>query len=99
MQFPLVAFALPFPCRYERESLVIAQRFSVGRLALDAEVAAARFFPLQSVEAHQLPEFQEVRNPARFFERLIEFLALPNDPQVVPEFLAQSRYSLEVGPQ
>ena len=61
------------------------------RLALYAEVAAARFRALQRVEAHQLGQFEKVRHAPRLFERLVQFLARPDDIDVVPELLAQRR--------
>ena len=55
--------------------VVVAQRFAVRRLVLDAEVAAARLLAVQRVEAHQLAELEEVGDAAGLLERLIELRA------------------------
>src|SRR5215212_9169313 len=47
-----------------RVEVVVAQRLAVLGLRLAAEVAAAGLPPVQRVDAHQLPEPEEVRNPA-----------------------------------
>ena len=89
-----VAFSLPFPCRANENCSSSRLRFAVRGLALHAEMAAAGFCPFQRVDAHQLRQFQKIRHSPGFFKRLVEFLARPDDVDVVPEFFAQRRNSL-----
>ena len=71
------------------EVLVVAQGLAVRRLALLAEVAAARLLAVQRVEAHQLGELEEVGHPAGLLERLVQLRAAARDGDVLPELLAQ----------
>src|SRR5207253_8317547 len=58
------ALAGIFPCPDVRIVQVVAQSFAVRRLELLAEMPAARFIAMQRVKAHQLGEFEKVRNAA-----------------------------------
>ena len=71
VKFPLPGSSLPLPRGGIGEVLVIAQGLALRRLTLYAEVAAARFGALQRVHAHQLAQFEEVRDSARLLERLV----------------------------
>src|SRR6185295_14616827 len=51
----------------------------------------ARLVALERVEAHELPELQEVGDAAGDLERLVELLARARDADVLPELLAQPR--------
>ena len=81
--------ALVLPGRDVAEVLVIAQCLALGRLILFAEVAAARFFTVQRVNAQQLAEFKEVGDPARLFERLVDVVGAARHQHVLPVLLAQ----------
>src|SRR5207244_2966630 len=66
----LAADAGELPRGDVRIILVVAQRFAVGRLALLAEVAAARFAAVQRVEGEQLGELEVVADAAGVLEAL-----------------------------
>src|SRR5262249_49322808 len=78
---------------------VVAARLALLRLELLAEVPAARFAPLQRVEADELREVDEVRDAAGMLQRLIEVLVRAGDGDAGPELLAQPRNPLERGAQ
>src|SRR5437764_1230623 len=61
------------------EVFVVAFRFAVRVLKFLAEMSAARFLPLGSIEAEQLAEFEKVCDSSGFFQRHIERLASPGD--------------------
>ena len=71
-----VAVARVLPGGDVGEVLVVAQRFAVRRLALHAEMRAARFGAVQRVEAQQLGQLEEVGHAPGFFERLVELLVV-----------------------
>src|SRR5689334_5394926 len=52
-------------------------------------MAAARFFALQGVHAHQLRELEEVGDAPGFLELLVELFARAGDEYVVMEFVPQ----------
>src|SRR5262252_7012728 len=58
VQRRLAADAGEFPRRHIREVRVVAQRLAIGRLALLAEMAAARFTAVQRVERQQFRELE-----------------------------------------
>src|SRR5438270_10214257 len=64
-----------FPRRHVGESVIVPQCLAVRRLMFHAEMAAARLFPVQRVETHQLRQFQEISDTSRVLERLIQLLA------------------------
>src|SRR6476659_5673610 len=73
----LLADAFDLPRRDVHIALVVAQRFALRRLALLAEVAAARLAALQGVEREQLRELQVVGDAASVFETLIRLSGVP----------------------
>src|SRR4051812_32435113 len=81
----------PLPGRDVREVLVVAQGLALVGLVLDAEVAAAALLAVAGVVAQELTELEEVGHAAGLLERLVERLALAEDPDVAPELLAQRR--------
>src|SRR5256885_12277807 len=54
-------------------------------------MAPALFVAGQGVDAHQLGELEKVGDSSRPFQRLIERFAVPEDADVVPEFISQLR--------
>ena len=68
MQFRRLTVALEFPREYSCMVLVVSERFAIGRLMLFAEMRAGRFVALQRVNAHQLGEFQKIRNAPCAFQ-------------------------------
>src|SRR5688500_2474625 len=68
------------------EVLVVAERLAFGGLVLLAEVAAARLFAMERVDAHQLGELEEIRYAAGFLERLVELLTGARHRKVAIEF-------------
>src|SRR5262245_24477946 len=65
------ADALVLPGRHVGEALVVALRFAIGRLALLAEVAAARLGAVERVEREQLAELEVVGDPPGVLEALV----------------------------
>ncbi len=49
-------------------------------------MAAARFPALQRIEAEQFGELQEIGDPSRLFQRLVEFLIFAQHIHILPEF-------------
>ena len=72
MQGGLRRIARPLPSRHVREVLVVAERFAVIGLMLGPEVPAAGLLTLESVAAHEHAELEEVLDPARLLEGLVE---------------------------
>ena len=62
MQFRRLTVTLKFPRKHSCMAVVVSQRFAIGRLMLLAEMRAGRFITLKRVNAHQLCEFEEIRN-------------------------------------
>ena len=62
MQFRGLIIALKFPPKHSCVALVVSERFAIGRLMLLAEMCSGRFVAFQRVNAHQLGEFEEIRN-------------------------------------
>src|SRR5262245_23439726 len=83
------------PRRHVREIRVVAQRFAVGRLALLAEVAAARLAAVQGIEREQFRELEVVGDAAGVFEALVQVVVRARYGYVVPELVAQLRNRLE----
>ena len=67
------------------EELVITQRLAILGLILLPEMPAARLLPVERVQAHQLPQLQEVRHPAGLLQRLIQLRVAAGDVYVAPE--------------
>src|SRR5215213_1498875 len=72
-----------------REPLVVAQRFSVGRLALRAEVAAAALGPVQRIDGEQFAEFEVVGDAAGVVEGGVQVGRVARHRHVLPELLTQ----------
>src|SRR5688572_15035128 len=85
------SISLVFPGKDVGKILVVAPRFSVGRLMLFAEVAATGFVAGEGIDAHELAEFQEVCHAAGAFERLIERFTVARHPDLAPEMRAHLR--------
>src|SRR6266851_1212606 len=83
------------PGRNVREMFVIPQRFTVGCLALFAKMSATRFFSMQRIQAHELGKLEEIRNPPRFLERLVELPVTSRNVDSSPELISQHRDSSE----
>ena len=62
MQLRRLTVTLKFPRKHSCMALVVPERFAIGRLMLLAEMRASRFVTLQRVNAHQLGEFEEIRD-------------------------------------
>ena len=62
MQFRRLTVILKFPRKHSCMALVVPERFAIGRLMLLAEMRASRFVTLQRVNAHELGEFEEIRD-------------------------------------
>src|SRR5215211_3043940 len=68
MQFRRLTVALKFPRKHSCMVLVIPERFAIGRLMFLAKMGAGRFVTLQRVNAHQLGEFEEIRDAPGAFQ-------------------------------
>jgi hypothetical protein len=62
MQFRRLTVTLKFPRKHSCMALVVSERFAIGRLMLLAEMCSGRFVAFQRVNAHQLGEFEEIRD-------------------------------------
>jgi hypothetical protein len=67
MQCWRLTVALKFPREYSCMILVVSEGFAIGRLMFLAEMRTGRFVALQRVNAHQLSEFEEIRDPSGAF--------------------------------
>ena len=94
-----LADALELPRRHVREMLVVSLRLAVGRLALLAEVPAARLGPVQRVDGEQFREFQVVGDASGVLEVLVQRAVRSRHRDVVPELVAQLRDARERFPQ
>src|ERR1043166_5253220 len=66
-----------------------------GDLEFLAEMAAAGFAAMQGVEAKQLGELHEVRDPPGVLQVLVQLAVLPGDIDIMPEFFTQFWNALE----
>ena len=55
------------------------------------EMSAARFVPLEGIDAHQFGEFEKISDPSGAFERLVVAFAFAGDSHLFPKFAAQLR--------
>ena len=62
MQFRRLTVTLKFPREHRCMAFVVSECFAIGRLMFLAEVCSGRFVTLQRVNAHQLGEFEEIRD-------------------------------------
>ena len=62
VQFRRLTVTLKFPRKHSCMALVVPERFAIRRLMLLAEMRTGRFVSLQRVNAHQLGEFEEIRD-------------------------------------
>src|SRR5688572_32556733 len=85
------SISLVFPGKDVGKILVVAPRFSVGRLMLFAEMATTGFVAGEGIDAHELAEFQEVRHAAGAFQRLVERFSVAWHPDLAPEMRAHFR--------
>jgi hypothetical protein len=74
-QIPWFARAGVAPRCHVAEVLVVALRLAIRGLILLAEMPAARFVALQSVDAQQLAVLELVSDASGFFEALIQIVA------------------------
>ena len=88
MQFRRLSVALKFPRKHHGMVFVVAECFAVGRLMFLAEMCSGRFIALQRVNAHQLREFEEIRDAPGALERLVVIFFVSRHSHVVPEFVA-----------
>ena len=77
------------------EMLIVAQGLAVFRLEFLPEMAATRFFPVQRVEADELSQLQEVCDPARLLQRLVQLGIAPRHVDVPPELRPELRDQAE----
>ena len=78
------------PGRHVQELVVVAQGLALGSLRLRAEVAAARLFAVQRVDAHEFAQFHEVSHATGLLEGLVEFAdRLAGNTNVLPVVGAQ----------
>src|ERR1700749_2313085 len=91
MQFRRLAVALKLPRKYRRMAFVVSERFAIGCLMLLAEMCAGRFVALQRVNAHQLGEFEEIRDAPGALPGLVLIFFISGNAHIVPEFVAQFR--------
>ena len=89
MQCWRFSIALKFPRKHCGLVFVVAQRLAFGRLVFFAKMPAARFVALESVDAHQLREFQKIGDATRAFERLVKILVFAEHTDIAPKFFAQ----------
>jgi hypothetical protein len=68
MQFRRLIVTLKLPRKHGSMALVISARFAIGRLVLLAKMCSGRFVALERVNAHQLGEFEEIRDAPRAFQ-------------------------------
>src|ERR1051325_3381977 len=90
-QFGKIADSAEAPGGNVRGLPIVSPGLAFGCLALLAEVASAGLVAFERVEAHQLGELEEIGHAACLLERLVEFLAVAENFDVVPELLAQVR--------
>src|SRR3954462_13645714 len=83
------------PGRDVGEMLVIPERLAVFSLVLLSEVAAAGFFPMKCIPAHQLAELQKIGHPAGFLEGLIQLGIAAGNIDVAPVLGANLRDPLQ----
>src|SRR3954466_9039839 len=95
VQLGPLADAFELPRRHVREVRVVAQRLTVRRLALLAEVAAARFAPVQRVKREELRELEIVSHATGVLEALIEVAGRAWHRDAVPELVPQLRNLLQ----
>src|SRR5438552_3678529 len=89
----------PFPGGAVAEVRIVAPGLALRGLALDTEVAAARFRSVERVQTRQLREREEVRDAAGLLERLVQLLTGPEHAHVPVELLAQLRDLRERPPE
>src|SRR5512138_810342 len=87
--------ALVFPGGRISKVLVVAFGFAVRFLVLGSEMAAAGFVAVQRIQAQQFSELHEIGDAPGVFEALVDALDLAGDREVLPEFLADLRDSLQ----
>src|SRR5690625_7482116 len=85
----LAILTTPTPRGHIGVILIVTQCLMVFCWALRPEVAAARLVAVEGIDAHQFPQFEEVRNAPGPFEGLIKFLVFSGDLHVGPKFRAQ----------
>src|SRR6185437_12196776 len=79
--------------------LVVALSFAIRRLIFLAEVAAARFISIASVDAHQLRQLEEVGHTASLLQALIQIVSAAGNGHVLPIFLTQRANLVDGGLQ
>ena len=68
VQFWRLTVTLKFPRKHSCMALVVSARFAIGRLMFFPEMRTGRFVTLQRVDAHQVGEFEEIRNAPGAFQ-------------------------------
>src|SRR6266566_8704568 len=96
----LVKLRLParsrvFPRSHIRIDRIVSQGFVVGSLALFAEMAPARFTPMEGVEREQFSELEVIGDTPRVLEALVEVVLGPGYRHVVPELVTELRNALQ----
>src|SRR6266481_8771363 len=95
MKFRALTVPLKFPCENGSVAFVVAKRLALGRLMFLAKMGARRFIPLQRIDAHQLGEFEEIRDSPSALQRLVIISFVSRHPHVAPKLFAQFRNSSE----
>ncbi len=89
IQFGTILGSHVLPRGDKTEVLVVASRLAVRGLIFLSEMRSAGFIPFPCVQAHELGQFKEIRYPARFFERLVDFFRRSRHPHIPPILFAQ----------
>src|SRR5690242_19868152 len=90
-----LSVSLKFPGEYSGEVFVITLGFALGSLVFFPKMSAARFVALKRVDAHELGEFEKIRNPPGAFKRLIVAFTFAGNSNALPKFRAQFRNLLK----
>ena len=78
------------PGRHVQELVVVPQGLTLGSLRLRAEMATARLFAVQRIDAHELTQLHEVGHSAGLLEGLVKFTdRLAGNTNVLPVVSAQ----------
>ena len=82
-------WTVPLPGGNMGEAVVVTLGLSLGGLVFLPEVAAARLLSFKCVAGHQLGQVEEVGNPSRLFQGLVERVGAAEDPDVPVELFSE----------
>ena len=86
---------LVLPASDVGEMLVVALRFAVGELVLQAEVRTAGFLTRQSIVTKQRRKVEECRHAPSFLKLHVDTLRAAHNLDIVPELIADGRQFLD----